>query len=170
VALNRDGAGMNRHLFLRHVWHLAVSLAVLASSLSPGERVLAQGQSFSRIVVDTRPLEARGAGAAAAILRQELQAALNREFAGRLGRGGPVLIVRLQTVSLGPFAGPGGSGERGFSSSDYLEGDVSAGSARFPMFVTQDSSAGGAWFLPDNDARRLRALADQFAGWVRRKV
>jgi hypothetical protein len=135
-----------------------------------GSGALAQtGKRFGSIVVDTRPLEARGASGAAAIIRPQLQASLQREFAGRIGPGGPPLVVRIQTVLLSPYAG-GGGGSREASSSDFLEGDVSAGGERFPLFVSQDSSAGGAWYLPDNEARRLRALADQFAGWVRRRV
>jgi hypothetical protein len=51
-----------------------------------------------------------------------------------------------------------------------MEGDVTFGAEKFPLMVTQDSGAGGAWYLPDNQQRRLRALADQFAGWVARRV
>lgn len=142
--------------------------AALPLGLASG--ALAQpSQRIRSIVVDTKPLEARGASGAAAVLRPQLQASLQRQFAGRIGGNGPALVVRVQTLMLGAFAGPSG-GTLGMSSSDYMEGDVTFGAEKFPLMVTQDSSAGGAWYLPDNRERRLRALADQFAGWVARRV
>jgi hypothetical protein len=144
--------------------------AALPLGLISGDGTFAQsGQRIRSIVVDTKPLEARGASGAAAVLRPQLQASLQRQFAGRLGGAGPVLVVRVQTLMLGAFAGPSG-GTLGMSSSDYMEGDVTFGAEKFPLMVTQDSSAGGAWYLPDNQQRRLRALTDQFAGWVARRV
>ena len=129
-------------------------------------------QSFRGIVVDTRPLEARGGGMAASVIRQQLQASLKRELAGRVGRSGPTLTVRIETVFLASYAGDGGGGRRasGSTGSDWLDGVVIAGEQRFPMFVTQHPSVGGAWYLPQSEVNRLRALADQYAGWVARKV
>lgn len=160
------GVPMKRRVFL-----LRFALFAVGLSMAPwlGEAASAQEQTFSRIVVDMKPLEARGGGAAAAILRRQLQASLQRELAGRIGRGGPTLVVRIETVHLAAFAGEGGW-RSGYSPSDWLEGEVIAGHLRFPMFVTQHSGFAGAWYLPDNEARRLRTLADQFAGWVGRKV
>lgn len=126
----------------------------------------AQGQSIGRIVVDTRPLEARGGGGQAVIIRPRLQASLQREFAGRIGRRGPVLTVRVHTVTLSSFIG----NDRGGVPSDYLEGEVIVGREGFPMLVTQSSDSGGTWYLADNEARRLRAIADSFASWIRRRV
>lgn len=159
---------MERRAFLSGT---AAAAACLLAAILAGARSApaADGGPIRAIVVDSRPLEARGASGAAAILRAQLQESLKREFAGRIGKGGPTLVVRLQTVYLGAYAG-GGGGLRPTGSSDYLEGDVTLGDRHFPLLVTQDSSAGGAWYLPDNDVRRLRALANQFAGWVRRKV
>ncbi|MEX2129726.1 MAG: hypothetical protein WD871_16015 [Xanthobacteraceae bacterium] len=142
---------------------------LLAKVLGDSAAFAQSGQRFSAIVVDTKPLEARGASGAAAIIRPQLQASLQREMAGRIGRGGPTLVVRIETVFLAASAIEGG-GRRSASYSDYLEGEVIAGQQRFPLFATQSSSMAGAWYAPDNEARRLRALAVQFAGWVSRKV
>ena len=155
---------MNRRAFVTGL------AAVMAGLTLPhwlgGGAASAQGQTFSRIVVDTRPLEARGARGQAAIIRPRLQASLQRELAGRVGRRGPLLTVRVHTVSLSSFIG----NDRGGVPSDYLEGEVIAGREGFPMLVTQSSDSGGTWYLPDNEARRLHAIADSFASWVRRRV
>jgi len=155
---------MNRRAFVTGL------AAVMAGFTLPhwlgGGRASAQGQTFSRIVVDTRPLEARGAGGQAAIIRPRLQASLRRELAGRIGRRGPVLIARVHTISLSSFIG----NDRGGVPSDYLEGEVIVGREGFPMLVTQSSDSGGTWYLPDNEARRLQAIADSFASWIRRRV
>ena len=131
-----------------------------------GSEAAAQGQTFSRIVVDTKPLEARGGAGAAAVIRPRLQAALQREFAGRIGRGGPALVARVHSVQISSYTGP----TRGGVPSDYLEGEVVAGRELFPMLVTQSSDIGGAWYLPDNEIRRLQAIAESFASWIRRRV
>jgi hypothetical protein len=158
---------MNRRELILGLAAMAASLP--AASILGSGFALAQTARFGSIVVDTKPLEARGGRGAAAILRPQLQASLQREFAGGIGRGGPELIVRIHTVYLSPFAGDSG-GRRGVSGSDYLEGEVQAGRVRLPLFATQNPSMYGAWYLPDSEARRLRALAVQFAHWVRRKV
>jgi len=154
---------MNRRLFLS-------GLAAFAAGLSLqhwfGGEAIAQGATFSRIVVDTKPLEARGGHGAAAVIRPRLQAALQREFAGRLGRGGPTLIARVHSVQMSSYTGA----TRGGVPSDYLEGEVIAGREAFPMLVTQSSDIGGAWYLPDNEIRRLNAIAESFANWIRRRV
>jgi hypothetical protein len=109
---------------------------------------------------------------AASVIRPQLQASLKRELAGRVGRGGATLTVRIETVFLASYAGDGGDGRRGGGStgSDWLDGVVIAGEQRLPMFVTQHPSVGGAWYLPQSEVNRLRALAVQYAGWVARKV
>jgi hypothetical protein len=154
---------MNRRAFLS-------GLAAFAGGLSLphwlGGDALSQGQTFSRIVVDTRPLQARGATAAAAVIGPHLQASLQRELAGRIGRGGPVLTARVHSVQLSFYSGA----TRGGVPSDYLEGEVIVGGQAFPMLVTQASSTGGAWYLPDNEARRLISIADSFASWIKRRV
>jgi hypothetical protein len=156
---------MNRRVFLTGIAATVAGLS-LPHWLSEGA-ALAQAR-YGRIVVDMGPLEQRGGRGAAAIIRPQLQASLQREFAGRLG-GGPTLVVRVQTVLLSS-AVPGGGG--GFSSggpsTDYLEAEIVVGSQRTPLLVTQDANVGGHDFMPENEHRRLRGLADSLAAWVRR--
>jgi hypothetical protein len=154
---------MKRRAFLSR---LAATAAGFTVALLPGGDVLGQAGTFSRIVVDTKPLEARGGGGQAAILGPRLRASLQRELAGRIGRGGPALIVRVQTVQLSSYTGR----DRGGVPNDYLEADVIAGGLPFPILVTLSSDAGGAWYSPGSEVRRLEGLADSLASWVRRRI
>ena len=77
-----------------------------------------------------------------------------------------MLTARVHSVRLSSYTGA----DRGGIPSDYLEGEVIVGSSAFPMLVTQASSSGGAWYLPDNEQRRLIAIADSFASWIKRRV
>jgi hypothetical protein len=154
---------MNRRLFLRG---LGACIAAMAP-LSFARELAAQGQTFSRIVVDTKPLQARGGTYEASVIGPRLQESLRRELAGRIGRGGPVLVARVHSVKLSYLAG---HIRGGGSDTDYLEGEVIAGAQAFPMLVTQASDTGGNWYLPDHELRRLIAIADSFASWIRRRV
>jgi hypothetical protein len=154
---------MDRRALLRGLAAIVAGLS-LPGLLDPDDARAQGTQRFSRIIVDTKPLEARGGRAAAAIIRPQLQASLQREFSGQIGGSGPALVVRLQTVLLS-LDTPSG---RGRPMTDYLEADVVAGARSFPLLVTQDNV--GDWRSPFNEQQRLRALADSLASWVRRGV
>jgi len=155
---------MNRRIFLHG---LGAALAGAPLAVLAGVPALAQGrQTFSRVVADTRPLEARGGGGAAAVLRPYLQQSLQRVFAGRIGRG-PVLTARVQTLQMASFAG---SDRFGGVQSDFLEGEAVIGQERIPFLVSLPASTAGSGHLPGSDEWRLRALADAFAGWIARRV
>lgn len=156
---------MNRRAFLLGL--AAVSAAIPFARFFSTEAFAQSGRTVSRIVVDTGPLEARGARGAAAVIGQQLRASLPKEFAGRIGRG-PVLTVRIHTVLLSHFAG-GGTDFSGVPS-DYLEGELIVGQERIPLQVSVSADSGGAWYVPGFEERRLRALADGFASWARRRV
>lgn len=154
---------MNRRTFLSGF------AAAGASMLLPGlfgEFALAQKQGIGRIVVDTRPLEARGAHWAAATIRPLLQQSLQRQLAGRIGRG-PTLTVRVHSLLMAPFAG---QDRFGGMPNDFLEGEAVFGQERVPILTSLPASVGGSGHLPGTDALRVRALVDAFAGWVARRV
>jgi hypothetical protein len=144
--------------------------------------VLAEGLSsfgatrLSSIRVDVGPLLAQGGGAPAEVLRDDLLGALNREFADRIGGAGPVLVVRIKSLSLRPYTGSEGgrSGFGGGSPSDYLDGEALIVGrrgevlARHPQLSALPSSSGGAWYDPDSERRRVAAIAQHYAGWLRR--
>lgn len=162
------------------VWRRAwIGLVAVLAMASPA---LAEGLSsfgatqLSAIRVDVGPLLAQGGGAPAEALRDDLLGALNREFADRIGGAGPVLVVRIKSLSLRPYTGSEGgrSGFGGGSQSDYLDGEALIVGrrgevlARHPQLSALPSSSGGAWYDPDSERRRVAAIAQHYAGWLRR--
>lgn len=138
----------------------------------------AQGQAgYGSVAVDVGPLRAKGLGEYADIVRGTLQRELAAAFADRMVRGGPRLVVRIDGVSLRSYVG-GGSGRLGGGGmqNDYLEGEalvLGRGGApvlRHPQLSALPASSGGAWYLPDNEARRLQALCNHYASWLRRDL
>lgn len=154
---------MNRRAFSNGA---VATVAACALTMLCYGAALAQAGGFSRIIVDAKPLEVRGGSGQAAVIAPRLRASLQREFAGRIGRGGPALVVRVHTVQLASFTGR----DRGGVPNDYLEAEVIAGPVRFPILVTLSSDAGGAWYLPGSEVRRLEGLADGLVNWVRRRI
>ncbi|WP_019905204.1 hypothetical protein [Methylobacterium sp. 77] len=156
---------------------VAISAALAMVSPVGAEGLSSFGASrLSEIRVDVGPLLAQGGGAPAEALRGDLLGALKSEFAERLGGAGPVLVVRITSLSLRPYTGSEGgrSGFGGGSQSDYLEGEALIVGrrgevlARHPQLSALPSSSGGAWYDPDSERRRVAAIAQHYAGWLRR--
>lgn len=133
---------------------------------------------YSDVRVDVRPLLAQGVGPQAEALRADLTAALRRSFAGRIGGRGPVLVVLIRSLSLRPYTGSQSAG-RGFGGggqTDYLDGVAllvgkgGAVLARHPQLTATPSSYGGAWYDPESERRRVTAVADIYAEWLRRAL
>lgn len=166
--------------FTRRAALAALGSAAAAVAVGPAA---AQSATFRAITVDTAPLAALGARRDAAMIKQLLQRALPAAFAGRVtgARNAPTLVVRITALSLASFTGDsgggGGGGGGGTVSTDYLEGEalvVPAGGRvavqRVPMLSAVPSASAGAWYTPDNEARRIAYITAHFAGWLARKV
>ncbi len=132
---------------------------------------------FSRIIVDVRPLYAKGLGPFADALRAALEAELARNFGDRLGggRNAPRLVVRITGVSMASYVGrDGGRFFGGGVPNDYLEGEALVVApngqilARHPQLSALPANSGGAWYDPASEQRRVVALAAHYAGWLRR--
>ena len=164
---------------------LLAALALAAGLALPGHRAAADdfprlnGERFADIRVDVRPLIAQGNGLQAEALRADLTAALRRSFAGRLGGRGPVLVVLVRGLSLPPYAGAQGGGRGGLgggNQTDYLDGEallVGRGGevlGRHPQLTATPSSYGGPWYDPVSERRRVTAVANIYAEWLRRQL
>jgi hypothetical protein len=166
---SRSAEGLTRRAVLGAV------AAVFATS-----PVCAQtAQSFGRIVVDVAPLVEKGLGGYAEHIRRLLTAAFAQQFAGLVGGRGPTLVVQINSIQMSSYTGGGGGGpfrfDSGGAGSDYMDGTLitRAGNtvvSSVPMLAALTATSGGAWYLPDNEERRLRALCDFYASWSRRKL
>ncbi len=152
---------------------LAAAAAVLALAGSARAEPAAR---YASVSVDVGPLRARGLGSYAELVRATMQAELSAAFADRLGGGGPRLVVRIDAVSMRDYVGGESSrfGGSGGASNDYLEGEAMVIGRRGevllrrPQLSALPASSGGAWYLPDNENRRLAAISRHFAAWLRR--
>ena len=153
----------------------ALLLGLAAAAVAPGRAGLAQSAGpYANVAVDVARLRAVGYGPYADTVARTLEAALREAFADRMAPRGARLLVRIDGVSLRSYVG----GESRFGSSgtpnDYMEGEAlvigSGGAvlARRHQLSALPASSGGAWYLPDNESRRLAALSEHFAGWLRR--
>ena len=148
---------------------LAAGLALPASAQEPA-------QAFSAVSVDVRPLRAKGLGAYADAVGAALQAELATAFRDRIRPGAPRLSVVVTGISMQAYAGGEGRFVRGGAPNDYLEGEALVIGrrgevlARHPQLSALPASSGGAWYLPDNEQRRLAALCGHYAGWLRRRI
>jgi hypothetical protein len=154
---------------------IAAALVAAALPVSAQDATLPPGTRFSAIRVDVGPLLARGLGPYAEAVQGELQAALAKNFADRVGGPGPTLVVRVTGLSLNPYAGSEtrfGGGNA--TNSDYLEGEAlvvdRAGTVmlRHPQLSATNASAGGAWYDPASERRRVSYISEHYAAWLRR--
>lgn len=159
---------------------LAGVLAGLALSVPAG------AQDFDRvfdrvggITVDVRPLQVYARGPQTEVLRADLTEAMRRSFRDRIVRGAPTLVVRVSGLSLAAYGGSQGGDRSSFGGSgttDYLDGEallVGRGGeilARHPQLSALPASSGGAWYDPASERRRVAALAEHYAQWLRRRL
>lgn len=148
----------------------------LAAAAGPALSQAAPG--YSAISVDVEPLRARGLGDYSDLVGRTLQGELATAFADARLPAGPRLVVRVTGLSMRAYAGGESSrlGGSGGTSNDYMEGEAlvigrkGAVLRRHPQLSALPASSGGAWYLPDNEQRRLAALSAHFAGWLRRAL
>lgn len=137
-----------------------------------------QAGPFSSVSVDVARLRAQGLGAYAEFVRAVLQRELQAAFADRMMAGGPRLVVRITGVSMRDYVG-GESSRFGFGAgtpNDYLEGEALVLGPRgqvllhHPQLSALPASSGGAWYDGRSEDRRLIAIAQHYAGWLRRQL
>ena len=157
---------------------LTSSLGVAALALMPAAHsVSAQALPIGSIKVEFSPTVAQAWGANIALVSSELQRQLAELLGPSLQHGaGTRLVVNVRSIWLAAYAGGGGGGKPadGGASNDYLESTVTLYDrsgrelASYPIMSTELSGGAGAWYRPDVDQRRLRALARNNAYWIKR--
>lgn len=143
-----------------------------AVSLSPAGVLAASGRNtgFSAVVVDVSAMRDRGDGIRAEWVEQDLIHALRKRFRPYLRRNAPRLLIEIDSLSFGDFAG---GAEH---SSDFLKGEAliveknGKVSNRYPILLAQSPSSTAVWYSPDVDRRRITTLCNTFAAWVERYV
>ncbi|MEH3148464.1 MAG: hypothetical protein PGN34_24780 [Methylobacterium frigidaeris] len=156
-----------------------VALGLLAAGPAVAQdATLAPGTRFSAVRVDVRRLHALGLDGFAERVRADLQVALARAFADRLDGRGPALVVRVTGISLNPYAGSESGRGRGGNgtNTDYLDGEALVVGPRgevllrHPQLSATPASFGGAWYDPASESRRVVALTEHYAQWLRRRL
>lgn len=149
----------------------------LSTALTGSAALAQRPQGFASVRADVGPLLAKGLGGYAEEVRGALDGALSEAFKDRLTPGGPRLVVRITGLSMPAYVG----GENRFGMgggvpSDYLEGEALVVGrrgeilSRLPQLSALPSSSGGAWYDPAAESRRLVAVAQHYAGWLRRRL
>jgi hypothetical protein len=140
---------------------------------------VSQSVPIGSIRVEFSPSVIHAWGANTALLKGELERTLVDLLGPSLQRGaGTRLVVNVSNVWLASYAGGGGGGKPsdGGAANDYLESTATLYDrsgrqlASYPILSTELSGGAGAWYLPDVDQRRLRALARNNAYWIKRYV
>ncbi len=131
-----------------------------------GRRALAQsGLTFRDIRVDVAPLRANAGDPTAAWVQRELPGELARALAGRMSRNGATLIVRIDTVTLGPNSG---EGIHSSSSWDNIGGVAIVNGAQIPVRATTryQSSPIDQTMIEQSNHDRVSKLVQALAYWI----
>jgi len=156
---------------------ISLGLAGAALALAPLSAASAQARTIGKIRVDTSRIARQGWGENA----ESIRIALERQLVTTLGPlyrpgAGSTLSVTVKGVWLASFAGGSGGGKPtgGGGSNDNFDSDIAVLGPRgevlqtFPILSVLDSGSGGAWYLPDVDQRRVAALIENNALWIKR--
>lgn len=156
------------------------ALAVLGACQTGSGRLPA-GTRIGAIRVDASLIAAQGWGDNARGIGQDLQRRLVAALGSAYQPGaGPTLDVVLRGLRLTAYAGGGGGGGRrgdgGNNGSDSLDSETTLVDRNgrvlgsWPIVSSLSPTSGGAWFTPGVDQRRIAALVESHAFWIRRAV
>jgi hypothetical protein len=140
-----------------------------------GETPAPAPQKFKAIKIDVSPLTENGLGPEADWMAQDLRASLQGAFASRLvpgDRAAPILLVRIDLVTLGMSGGGGTDPFGGGAARDNIQGagivvaPNGATLATYPLFSTVLALTGGSAREVGTERRRVTVLANSFAQWL----
>ncbi|MBY0611867.1 MAG: hypothetical protein K2P80_06750 [Beijerinckiaceae bacterium] len=146
--------------------------ALLAASASAQA-----GSSFSSVFVDTSAIGSSGSNLAREV-KATLEPSLRASFVDAVhpgDRNAPRLVVRITGVTVQSLPEFGGRGGEGGTNTDYMEGEalvVDRGGViiqRYPMLSALNNQV-NAWYLPDYERKRIAALSNHYAYWLKRQL
>ncbi len=159
----------------------ALGAAPLAGCVTAPVPEAARGP-YNRILVDTGPMAATGAGELAARIRPLVGQAVTRALGGRVGvRGGPDVIVTVKSLQLAMYGGGGSFHDNMFPfgndtmAQDWIDATVTVQRGTeiidsFPVMTNQPASTGGPVIDPQSEWRRVLALVDALAYWIGKRL
>jgi hypothetical protein len=142
----------------------AIAFAIMAAA----QNALALSSLAVRdIRVDVSPLRATAGDPTATWVEQELPRRLAQALAGRLTPRGGTLIVRIDTLTLGPNSG---ATVHGGSSPDNIGGVATIGSTRWPVRATTSYYASpiDQTMIEQSNHYRVSQLVEALASWISR--
>ena len=142
--------------------------AFLLLAAGAGQDAPAQpSRMFRSIRVDVSPLRASAGDPTAAWVQQELPSELARAFAGRMARNGADMVVRIDTLTLGPSTG---ATVHGGSSQDDIGGAAIVGGAATPIRATATywASPVDQTMIEQSNQIRASQLVQALVYWVSR--
>ena len=133
---------------------------------------LAQPVSIGAIKVDARSLGPLGWGENAPRIGRAFESRLASELLPLRRRRGPTLHVTVLWLWLGAGAGGGMPGDGSGGSDDNMLSVMEVADRGGPPVSREirsmlPSTSGGAWYRPDVDQRRIAALLENNAQWIR---
>ena len=158
---------------------LAGAAAFASAAVAEDSPPLGVGAHFRAIKVDVAPAAEYGGAPLASWAAEALPAPLQAAFAGRIvpgDRSAPVLVVRIDRISLGNsqngIFGPGAADQ----ARDYIEGAglVVGPNGRtlavYPLLDVLYNYTGGSNYEVGTGPRRVAELARSFARWLPGKM
>ncbi len=150
--------------------------AIAGSMLATHGPASAQARTIGAIRVDASRIAVQGWGERSREIERALARQLSATLAPMIRRGGPTLHVTVKGVWLASFASGSGGGKPtgGGGSMDNFDADYALVGPRgevlgnWPILSNIGSDSGGAWYRPDVDDRRVAALIENNALWIKR--
>jgi hypothetical protein len=147
---------------------IAACSAIAFAIMAAGQNALALSSLAVRdIRVDVSPLRASAGDPTATWVEQELPRRLAQALAGHLTPRGGTLIVRIDTLTLGPNSG---ATVHGGSSPDNIGGVATIGSTRWPVRATTSYYASpiDQTMIEQSNHYRVSQLVEALVSWISR--
>ena len=160
---------MPTHGFTRRAAIAACGAIALFIAVGSQSALAQSGLAVRNIRVDVSPLRASAGDPTATWVEQELPRRLAQALAGRLTPKGATLLVRIDTLTLGPNSG---ATVHGGSSPDNIGGVATIGSTRWPVRATTSYYASpiDQTMIDQSNHYRVSQLVQALAFWISRDL